>query len=228
MLEVIHCPSCQRQLCLPEELAGRAVQCPACRQTFQTAAPHEAAPVHLAESTAGTDEVSLSLSLDEARPPRRLQNVPPPPAPLRPVPLDPSFAAPAANHLVPCPHGGEAIPPGAEHCRICGLDLDEDDDETPAPADPLGLLPNLEPHRGRLILTLGIISVVALVSCGLIGLPCGLAAWTMGRTDLRKMDVGQMDPEGRDETWTGQACGRIGTVLDMLWVLGVGYWLLGR
>ena len=62
----------------------------------------------------------------------------------------------------------------------------------------------MQPHRGTLILVLGILS---LVLCG----PIGIAAWIMGNTDLKEIDAGRMDPAGRGNTHAGRICGMIGT-----------------
>ena len=57
------------------------------------------------------------------------------------------------------------------------------------------------PHRGGLILGLGIVSVIAgvlAIGCPflpLVSIPLGLAAWLMGQGDLRKMRNGEMDPD---------------------------------
>jgi len=68
----------------------------------------------------------------------------------------------------------------------------------------------MKPHRGTLILVLGILS---LVCCSPVGIP----AWILGNTDLKEMDAGRMDPSGRGITQGGRICGIIGTV-----ILGVG------
>ncbi len=79
---------------------------------------------------------------------------------------------------------------------------------------------NMKPHRGTLILVLGILSLVV---CS----PLGIFAWIMGSNDLREMDAGTMDPSGRDTTKAGRICGIIGTVLLALSVLiGIGFVLL--
>src|SRR5438132_5194824 len=90
MPEVIPCPTCRRQLSLPEELAGRVVRCPRCGRTFAAAVtilPAEpsapAAPVPA--PTAPNQPLNLSLDDDGPRP--RVQNLPPLPRPLRPVPV---------------------------------------------------------------------------------------------------------------------------------------------
>jgi hypothetical protein len=70
----------------------------------------------------------------------------------------------------------------------------------------------MKAHRGTLILVLGILGLV-------VCFPCGIAAWVMGRGDLRQMDVGQMDPEGRSLTQAGKIVGIIATVLALLSVI---------
>jgi hypothetical protein len=64
----------------------------------------------------------------------------------------------------------------------------------------------MQPHRGTTVLVLGILS---LVLCQL----CGIFAWVMGSRDLREMDAGRMDPEGRGLTQAGKVCGMIGTLI---------------
>lgn len=66
----------------------------------------------------------------------------------------------------------------------------------------------MKPHRGTLILVLGILS---LVCCGFI---TGIAAWIMGNADLKAMEAGQMDPAGAGTTKAGKICGIIGTILS--------------
>jgi hypothetical protein len=78
-----------------------------------------------------------------------------------------------------------------------------------------------EPHRGVLIVVLGVVSLTVLF-CPLLGLPSGLAAWSMGRTDLERMRMNEMDPEGSALTRAGMWCGVIGTFLQGLISLGLG------
>ena len=70
----------------------------------------------------------------------------------------------------------------------------------------------MKPHRGTLILVLGILS---LVICG----PLGIAAWIMGSADLKDMDAGTMDPSGRGQTQAGKICGMIACILMILGVV---------
>lgn len=97
------------------------------------------------------------------------------------------------------------------------------------PTDSAGL--GVKPHRGPIILTLGIISLVFSTACGFI---LGIIAWVMGNADLREMDAGRMDPTGRGLTQAGKICGMISVILGLiglaiglLWIilfvaLGVG------
>ena len=74
----------------------------------------------------------------------------------------------------------------------------------------------LKPHRGSMVLVLGILSIV-------VCQPLGFFAWSMGKNDLRKMDKGIMDPEGRGITDAGKICGIIGVAIMFL---GLGIWFL--
>ena len=68
----------------------------------------------------------------------------------------------------------------------------------------------LEPHRGTLILVLGILS---LVLCGFF---TGIPAWIMGKGDSAKIKDGMMDPEGAGMTKAGMICGMINCILTLV------------
>ena len=72
------------------------------------------------------------------------------------------------------------------------------------------------PHRGAMVLVLGILGLVCCVICGII-------AWVMGNNDLRDMDAGRMDPTGRGLTQAGKICGMISVILA---IVGIVIWLL--
>jgi hypothetical protein len=67
----------------------------------------------------------------------------------------------------------------------------------------------LEPHRGQLMMILGILSIVVLQ------IILGPITWVMANGDLRKMNAGVMDPAGRDNTKLGKTCAIIGTVIGV-------------
>jgi uncharacterized membrane protein len=73
----------------------------------------------------------------------------------------------------------------------------------------------MKPHRGTLILVLGILGLVV---CA----PLAIAAWVMGSGDLKQMDAGTMDPSGRGNTQAGKICGIIGTILMVIGIIVLG------
>ena len=72
---------------------------------------------------------------------------------------------------------------------------------------------NLKPHRGTLILILGILGIFC---CGIF---TAIPAIIMGSGDLKAMDAGTMDPAGRGNTNAGKICGIIGCVLFVLGIV---------
>jgi hypothetical protein len=66
----------------------------------------------------------------------------------------------------------------------------------------------MKPHRGVVVLVLGILGIVVCFICGII-------AWVMGKSDLQEMDAGIMDPSGRG-----------GMISVILVIVGFGIWLL--
>lgn len=70
----------------------------------------------------------------------------------------------------------------------------------------------MQPHRGTLILVLGILG---LVLCPI----CGIVAWVMGNADLKAIAAGQMDPSGEGTTKAGKICGIIATILMVVGVI---------
>ena len=66
------------------------------------------------------------------------------------------------------------------------------------------------PHRGTMILVLGILS---LVGCGIF---TGIPAWIMGNNDLKEIRAGRMDPDGEQLTNIGRILGMISCGLTVL------------
>jgi hypothetical protein len=71
----------------------------------------------------------------------------------------------------------------------------------------------MKPHRGVLILILGILSFFG---CSIF---TAIPAWVMGNSDLKEMDAGTMDPAGRGMTQAGKILGIIAVVLAILTVV---------
>jgi len=93
---------------------------------------------------------------------------------------------------------------------------------TPAETPPQSQQP-LAPHRGVLILILGIVSIACCFICGII-------AWVMGNNDLKQMAAGTMDRTGEGLTKAGKICGIVGIAIQILilalQLLGVGFFAI--
>jgi hypothetical protein len=68
------------------------------------------------------------------------------------------------------------------------------------------------PHRGALILILGIMGIIT--TCPIPS----LMAWVMGTHDLEEMQVGRMDASGQGTTQAGRI---LGMVFSVLYIVGV-------
>ncbi|MGQ0762286.1 MAG: DUF4190 domain-containing protein [Acidobacteriota bacterium] len=79
----------------------------------------------------------------------------------------------------------------------------------------------MTPHRGTLIIVLGILS---LTLCP----PIGIGAWIMGTKDLAEIDAGRMDPAGREFARIGRILGIIATIYFALWVFAVVAFVIFR
>ena len=78
--------------------------------------------------------------------------------------------------------------------------------DRPGPATP----PNEEkPHRGGVVLVLGILSLITFL------FPFGIAAWVMANHDLNEMQAGRMDRGGMGMIKAGKVCGVINVSLTI-------------
>jgi hypothetical protein len=59
MPEIIQCPSCQRELQVPEDFIGKPVKCPACGLNFVTSKESQAQPLRRATEVLGPSAVGL-------------------------------------------------------------------------------------------------------------------------------------------------------------------------
>lgn len=78
---------------------------------------------------------------------------------------------------------------------------------------------DVQPHRGVLILVLGILG---LMMCGVIGIP----AYFMGKKDLEQMKRGFMDKEGESITRVGYILGIVCIIKFLIEVLLVTAYIL--
>ena len=77
----------------------------------------------------------------------------------------------------------------------------------------------MTPHRGTLILVLGILSLI-------ICYPLGIVAWVMGNADMKAIAAGTMDPEGKSLTNIGRILGMVGTAIFALGVIFVIFFVV--
>ncbi len=96
-------------------------------------------------------------------------------------------------------------------------DDDDDDDDRPrrrTRSRGRSRRRNYEDHRGMLILIFGILGFFFSVIFAII-------AWILGSMDLKAMDAGRMDPEGRQQTQIGMYLGMASVALHVLGILAV-------
>src|SRR5262245_15320044 len=151
MPATVSCPHCGSKLRLPDELPGRAVCCPRCGTTFVVDPPTPAG----AEPWPGG----------------------PGPAPRPGPPSRRPRRGDVADDLRPGPACGRDVHRDAARCRFCGESLvDDGGDGPPAPRVRM----DAEPHRGGLVLGLGVASLVSVMFFAPAALVLGAVAWVMG------------------------------------------------
>lgn len=121
------------------------------------------------------------------------------------------FTAVAAVPEPLVPPGVERTEPAAER-PVDEVDVVDEHGEMRRPVRR-----DAAPHRGALILTLGVLSIVC---CG--GFLLGPIAWIMGNADISEMQEGRMDPEGEGLTNAGRICGMVGTAKGLLELFSCG------
>jgi len=121
---------------------------------------------------------------------------------------------------VQCPNCRQWSKPGLV-CEFCASTMPPPARmEAPAPMHGPGMMGGQAryvaraPHRGGLVLTMGILGVLV---CGV----CAIAAWIMGKKDLAEMDAGAMDDSGRSLTQTGMIFGIIGVVFIVIQIITI-------
>lgn len=167
MAIMVSCPSCTKQLRVPDDLRGKSVRCPSCQTVFTAEGPGAVPP----PPPNGAPQVALQQE------------------------------APA--------------PPPRER---------DDDREHDYPTFRAF---QGQPHRGTLVMALGIIglaiAVVGMCPYLMLGefvaFGLGLSAWLLGRRDLAAIGQGEMDPTGKDSTQVGWICGLIAACLSVVILL---------
>ena len=82
------------------------------------------------------------------------------------------------------------------------------------------------PHRGGMVLTLGILSIVVSGCLPIVPRVLGWLAMQYGKQDIEMMDRGAMDPSGRSLATAGRICGIVGLVLGCINTVLLVFWLV--
>ena len=186
-VEIAPCPGCQARLMVSNKDIGADVECPYCKAVYRAEMPG---------SKAGEGSRSNRRPVAEVEPER----------PSRRRREEVEDELPSRRRRDETEDEVEDRPSRRRR------DEDEDEVEDDRPRRRKSRR-NLEPHRGTLILVLGILSFVG---CGIF---TAIPAWVMGATDLRKMDAGRMNPDGRGTTQAGRIMGMISCILTVVFVL---------
>lgn len=102
-------------------------------------------------------------------------------------------------------------------------DDDDDDDDRPWPKRRRrSRRRQYDDHRGVLVLVLGISALVMMLAgIWLFNLIPGIIAWILGASDVKAMDAGTMDPEGKGQTQIGMYLGMASVILTLVSTLAI-------
>lgn len=218
-----NCSSCGRRIRIGDEHAGKPARCPHCQNIFQV--PFASTPALAADTPPSSEAVRwICRGVDQAIY-----------GPVSKTELDGWVSEGRLNSdTVIAPEGttdwrsaAELYPQLKSPFATPGRDptparTSPANPFAPAPANPFAASANpyatpraqlgtslVSPHRGPLLLTLGVLSIVC-CSC------LGPIAWIMAAKDLREMQQGTKDPTGRGLTQAGLILGIIGSVIVLL------------
>ncbi len=183
MTTVVACPQCRQELKLPEELVGRAVQCPECKHTFTAAVTPAAtpaapgAPPPLPPQTAVSEAPLVDVETDEEEFEK---------------PIDDGAAAPDQPRQRKT--GRRSKSGGSYYDELVKTQRRR-----------------MKPHRGSMILGLGVVSILFLGP----GVFAGAVAYYFGTDDLNEMYSGRMDIKGEGMTKAGRVLGIISLALHV-------------
>jgi hypothetical protein len=229
---------------LPDEFLGKKVRCARCSTVFEAqdsaAVPPAAAPrpagIDMDLSLDDPDDrprpaaprgsrpvgaVEIDMTLDSGSPSGAGSPASPPESEPAPPERSEKQQSPDLGDKIRCPVCRRSNEQAARRCYHCGErlrsggrtrypDRDEYDDDHGFRRRRR----DTEPHRGGVVLAMGIISLVGIVVIPVVPIIFGIIGWVMGHSDLRKMRNNQMDNEGEGTTRAGWICSIIGTLLN--------------
>ena len=161
-----HCPSCGKFLQTTDDKAEAMAKCPGC-----------------------TGEIRIPNRSEELG----QSSVPPIPSQKghsnSSKPFDETVIGETNGPTKSCPLCGETVKAAAVICRFCGEDFAEVHEEVHE-EQFLQTTPYLMPHRGGMLLALGIIGLVTFF------FPLSIVTYFMAANDLKEIKANRMDPEG--------------------------------
>lgn len=117
----------------------------------------------------------------------------------------------AVESVIPIDEGSESVAPEVRPPAPAPNPFAYDEPQPRYPGGPEEGY-SIAPHRGAIILTLGIVGL-CMSCCPLTGWILGGIAMSMGNTDLYEMARNRMDRSGRGMTQAGKICGTIAVVI---------------
>jgi len=241
MAIALACPTCAREMAVPDILLGQTVKCPTCGGKFRAESGSVVAPV--SRSGAPASEDVESAPADSPADPRITE-----PyvekvteagsrAKTKQVTEDmtPPSAPEPATQVATCRCCAEEIPADVTFCPLCGEPLEGPLSHEIRP--PRWLRRDCAPHRGNLIRNVGITGIV--LGCAssflcmlapaiqIAGLICSITAWAMAHKDLLKMRAGVMDPAGGTLTKSAETLGIVGVAVNSILLFTCGLWWAG-
>ena len=191
----IICSECQMKLQAPDTAAGKKIRCPACQTVIAVPEPEK------------LDEL---VEVDEATAVTEAPPLPPPPLKKAAWDDDTSPVRKRRDEDDDYEDDEDDDRPRRKKKRS-RFDEDEDDDYGSRRRRIAH-----QPHRGVLILVLGIVSIFASCFCPLVAWVVGGYAINMSSADLNQMASRRMDSSGHGLTLAGKICGIVGVVLGFL------------
>lgn len=208
------CPGCSATYTASDEKAGKLSTCPKCKMEFEIPAASDVPP---------------PITLTPVSAPKTGEPIEIAPCPkcgtkltVEPRDLGVDVECPSCQKVFTARKPGGEPPRSNDDGRPRRRHRDDDEfddrpsrhrrDEEDDDDRPRRRRRHYAPHRGVMILVFGILSFVVCVIFG-------IAAIIMANSDLREMDSGRMDPEGRQMTTIGRILGIISLVLTAIVVL---------
>jgi phage FluMu protein Com len=196
----IQCPQCDKKLKVADTSAGKKVRCPACSAVISVPAAEESEPAPEGGITETPKSKIPSPATDDEG-----TGVTEKPTPKKKVTWDKKQADEEENYGYDDSDDDEEERPRRKKRR---RDLDDDDIDVRREVE--------QPHRGGLILGLGIGSIIVACLCPLICWILASIAVNMANADKQKMERGLMDPAGMSMTTAGQICAYVGSVIGLI------------